>query len=281
MNNRYWTVWECERKSGNYAAALTFSLIFAVHVALLLPLGGGITVPKGNSPYATGLLAVELRRVSPSAPVWEEPKPAPKDDARKLLAEEALPDSLVVAEPPEPEKPKPVVEKPKPSPAKTVKPLPKQKAVAPPPVPSPTQAVPEDNDTSTFADSLTGSPDGIVGGSPDGAPGGGAYGHPSGQEGVTPDTKGKILTVLLHAVERNKRYPLQARRLGHQGRVTLRVSINALGKVASCALVKRSGIATLDEATEKLGQALIGLDIPPARGRAVEVLIPVQYALKR
>lgn len=282
LNSRFRLRPECERKSDKYAAALTFGLLAALYATLLLSFGAGIAVPKGDSLYANGLLAVELRRVSPSALVWEEPKPAPREEARKLLSGEARPDSLVVATLPEPEKPKPVAEKkPDPVPAKKPKPLQKKKARTPPPAQAPVRSAPEADSEPDVAEDHTGSADGSPHGVPGGAPDGGTFGHSSGREGVVPDTKGKILTVLLHAVEKNKRYPLQARRLGHQGRVTLRVSIDARGTVASCSLAAKSGIASLDRATEKLGESLIGLDIPQARGKAVEVLIPVQYALKR
>lgn len=259
--SRYWSDWECGRKSGNYAAALTFGLVVALNAALLWPLAGKtIAVPKGDMP-----LAVEIRRVAPPRPVMELPS-APKDDTRKLLSEVATPESLVVPEPPEPPKPVQQQEKPKPVVPRQAKPKPQKKTIrpAPAPVAAPAQPMPVQEAATEPA-----------------ATAAGAMGHASGQEGVQADRKGEALAMLLHAVEKNKRYPRHARRTGQEGKVTLRVRINQSGKVAACSLAQPSGVSSLDEATEKLGEHLIGLDIPPARGLALEVLIPVHYALQR
>lgn len=243
-------IWrETEKKSGNYAAVLTFGLVLSLNVFLLLPsFSTGATVPKGDAP-----LVVEIRRMPPPPPVEVQQKP---DDMRKLMSETPAPESLVL---PEPVKPEPKKETPAPvKPEK--KPVVKQKPQMPVPVKTAEQSA-----------------------EPVGDPGPAApIGHASGETAQpAPDKKGEILAALLHAVEANKKYPRNARRAGIEGRVTIKVTINASGKVSACIIAKESGKTMLDSATLQLGESLIGLDIPAARGRAMSVLIPVQYALKK
>lgn len=262
--SRLWIDRESERKSGSYAAVLTFGLLLAVNAALLLPRPTGITVPLGDTP-----LTVEIRRLPPPPLPVAAPEP-PAPETRKLLSKMLEPDRLIVPEPPAP----PVVEAPKPPPKavdesrpvkKLVKPKPKPKQQAEPP-PAPVTAPASMN---APADA---SPDVLAGS---------ATGHASGQPDVKPDAKGEILAALLHAVEANKQYPRQARRAGVEGKTVLKVTIGANGRVMACVLAEASGKTLLDTATEKLGVALVGLEIPPARGQGISVLIPVRYALKR
>ena len=58
-------------------------------------------------------------------------------------------------------------------------------------------------------------------------------------------------------------------------------TISADGKVSACSLGKGSGFGMLDAATERLGEKLIGLDVPSVRGgKGFQVLVPVRYSLK-
>ena len=94
-------------------------------------------------------------------------------------------------------------------------------------------------------------------------------------------TKSKALGAILDALNRHKRYPKQARRIGAEGTVQLLVTISADGKVSACSLGKGSGFGVLDTATERLGEKLVGLDIPSVRGgKGFQVLVPVRYSLK-
>lgn len=96
-----------------------------------------------------------------------------------------------------------------------------------------------------------------------------------------PDDKSKALGTILNALNRHKRYPRQARRIGAEGTVQLLVTISADGKVSACSLGKGSGFGMLDAATERLGEKLIGLDVPSVRGgKGFQVLVPVRYSLK-
>ena len=96
-----------------------------------------------------------------------------------------------------------------------------------------------------------------------------------------PDDKSKALGTILDALNRHKRYPKQARRIGAEGTVQLLVTISADGKVSACSLGKGSGFGVLDTATERLGEKLVGLDIPSVRGgQGFQVMVPVRYSLK-
>ena len=110
--------------------------------------------------------------------------------------------------------------------------------------------------------------------------GGRAFGPGRGTQ-ERPDDKSKALGAILDALNRHKRYPKQARRIGAEGTVQLLVTISADGKVSACSLGKGSGFGVLDTATERLGEKLVGLDIPSVRGgKGFQVLVPVRYSLK-
>ncbi|CAK7005939.1 MAG: hypothetical protein DELT_00236 [Desulfovibrio sp.] len=203
-SGRFETYGEAEKKSGNYAAVLTFGLVLAVNVFLLLPSSStGVSVPKGEAP-----LTVEIRRVPPPPP----PVEPVKEDTRKLLSEMPTPESFAVPEPPKP--PKPVEPEPKKQPPPPKKPVAKPQ----PQKPAPAQTA----QAAQVAEPAT---------EPGPAAPTGPVGHASGETKTAPDTKGEILAALLHAVEQNKRYPRHARRAGIEGRVTIKVTIDASGRV--------------------------------------------------
>ena len=197
----------------------------------------------------------------------------------------AVPEHLAAT--PEPPKPEPVVEKPKPVVQEKVKP--KAKRISPRKSAKKTEeAAPEKDVTETLSSEAataeapssqnagTGaSGSGFIGGVPGG--GGGIGGTGAGSFG----RGDPVLVALIRAIEANKRYPHAARRAGMEGNVALRVVISPDGKVAECSLVRLCGKSLLDNAARELGNSLVGLVIPAARGRSLAVTIPVQYALTR
>jgi len=78
-----------------------------------------------------------------------------------------------------------------------------------------------------------------------------------------------------------KRYPKQARRLHHEGSVTVRFWINGDGTMQRFELIEKSGLATLDGATEQLFEHIPGFEVPP-EGVALpyELTITLRYALQ-
>ena len=91
-------------------------------------------------------------------------------------------------------------------------------------------------------------------------------------------SKQMALRVLVEEIEKRKRYPKQARRIGAQGTVVLLVRIGADGRVQSCTVDKNCGIGALDLETARLGDKLQGLDTG-VRGPAFSVRVPVRYTL--
>lgn len=254
---RFWRDSTAERRSGNYAAMVTLGLLLAVNAALLVPRSAGLAVSLGDTP-----LTAELRWLPPPAqPVMPESAPEPQTpETRKLVSEARESARLTVPEPPAPPK---IAEKPKPEPVKKAKRTTPEKRRKTPPAKAEAAPAPQ----TVAVDTLT--------------PVGKAFGHASGAPEVKPDNKGAVLAALLHRVEANKKYPRQARRAGVQGKTILKVTIGPDGRVKACTLVEACGKTLLDDATKDLGASLVGLEIPPAHGMSISVLVPVHYILKR
>ena len=244
------------RKSRSMAGGMTGGLVLlALAVCLMTPSVKILTPPKAPS-------SIMLMRVIRPEPT-PEAKPVQPDAMRKLLSPES--EVTIPVPPPVVERPKPPQEAPKPVAPEPVKPKPVKKA---PPVKKtrPVVRQPEIPPVSagTGVSSVAAAPPAPVGGT---------------QE--RPDDKSKALGAILDALNRHKRYPKQARRIGAEGTVQLLVTISADGKVSACSLGKGSGFGVLDTATERLGEKLVGLDIPSVRGgKGFQVLVPVRYSLK-
>ncbi len=87
---------------------------------------------------------------------------------------------------------------------------------------------------------------------------------------------------LLTHLARFKRYPDSARRRGLQGTNSLRMLLDATGRVERFELLESSGSAALDRATLQLLDRAQPLPAPPAElleGGRVEVIAPVNYSL--
>lgn len=259
-----------ERKSGAYAAALTAGIVLALNAAFFTHAPQGAKVPLGDTP-----LTVELRRVGPM-PERSQPPVAAKDAPRKLLRETPAQDDFVVAQTPDkslasqPE----ITPKPVPAPQKPQRARPALK-VAPKVAPKTTQKTPPTQAAARQSNS------GEETASPHAAPGESARpaGHASGTAQPGTQSNADTLAALLRAVEKNKKYPRHARRAGIEGKVVLRVCITAEGAVISCFLEQPCGKKILDGAARKLGESLVGLRIPQAQGKSMNVRIPVRYAL--
>lgn len=91
-------------------------------------------------------------------------------------------------------------------------------------------------------------------------------------------SKQQALQILVQEIERRKRYPKQARRIGAQGIVTLLIHIGTDGKVQRCTVGKSCGVRVLDLETARLGSKLVGLDTG-VHGAAFSVRVPVRYTL--
>lgn len=248
---------EALRRSRDGARLLTGGFVLLLGLTLL----PGPTLPVHPS-QANRTLMMEVRFHPPV-----EANRHQHDAMRRLLADDS-PQRVPPAPQPEPEpKPEPV---PDPVPpvaqAQPVKPrprIPKKNVHRTPPT---TTATPPSV------------PSALSGTSPSGTAAKATAG--AAPETNTAAARREAAAVLLQTVERHKKYPKQARRTGEEGIVELRVSIGRDGRVRACALARPSGRSILDAATERLGEKLLGLDIPAARGQDLHIVVPVRYALR-
>ncbi len=233
--------------------ALVFSLLMTQSVPKL-------TATRGNPP---GIMVMRMVTLPP-------PSPSERQEVRRILAD----DSDVTVPVPSPVRiPPKIVPKPETRPVPVPqKSGPSRPKVRTPPVPQskktvasvPAQAATvqrERLDTSEAGKTAV------------------SDGHPSGEEAFK-DDRSDALATLLRAVDRYKKYPRQARRTGAEGTTHLLVTIGKDGRVSHCALQGSSGRSVLDAATERLGERLLGLEVPVHGGRTFKVVVPVHYTLK-
>lgn len=263
------------RKSRSMAGGMTGgAVLLALSLCLMTPAVKALAPPK----TAPSVMLMRVVRPEPAAEVT----PVEPDAVRKLLSPES--DVTIPVPPPPVVQPQtPPREAPKTVAPEPVKPKPAKKA--PPPKASPVKKP----QPVARQPQKTVPPSAPVGEKADVAPAGAAMSSvmasaPSASVSGTqekPDDKSKALGAILDVLNRHKRYPKQARRIGAEGTVHLLVTISPDGKVSACSLGKGSGFGALDAATERLGEKLIGLDVPSARGgKGFQVLVPVRYSLK-
>lgn len=92
---------------------------------------------------------------------------------------------------------------------------------------------------------------------------------PVGGTQERPDDKSKALGAILDALNRHKRYPKQARRIGAEGTVQLLVTISADGKVSACSLGKGSGFGCSIQPPNGSVRSLSALIYPRSVGEKV------------
>ena len=197
--------------------------------------------PVAPAPPTAPVSVAEITPVSQTAPSKPESKPEPPEPRRPVV-------TTKVAKPHEPirpvAKPKPV--KPKPVKSKPVKPKPvKPKSIQPAePAPDPPVRLVAHHPVSTPAppSSMAGG-----GGLRDGAVGGGA--SASREAGGAPST----IEAKLRPLPGNPqpRYPSLARRRGEEGRVLLRLTVNATGRVEAVSVARSSGYELLDQEAQR------------------------------
>ena len=245
------------RKSRSMAGGMTGGLVLlALAVCLMTPSVKILTPPKAPS-------SIMLMRVIRPEPT-PEAKPVQPDAMRKLLSPESevtipVPPPVVERPTPPPAAPKPVAPEPvKPKPDKKAPPVKKTRPVVrqpekpvPPSAPVGQQTEIPPVSAGTGVSSVAAAPPAPVGGT---------------QE--RPDDKSKALGAILDALNRHKRYPKQARRIGAEGTVQLLVTISADGKVSACSLGKGSGFGVRDPANGS-ARSLSALIYPRSVGEKV------------
>lgn len=239
------------RRSSNYAGMVSLLLAAACVMSMLT-----MRQPR-ELLVAAQPLVLDLRIEIPTPP---PPPPLPREE-RRIFAEDAPFSAADVVREQTPPPPKPVVEELPPEPAKPEPPKPEPKP-KPKPKPLAKQAPAVKREAKAQA--------GVAGA---------AAAPEAAQVEVTATSKSLALGVLLSEVEKHKKYPRQARRIGAQGTVTLLVGIDAQGRVVSCSVAKSSGVALLDQESARLGQKLLGLDTG-VKGAAFAVRVPIRYSLE-
>jgi protein TonB len=110
-----------------------------------------------------------------------------------------------------------------------------------------------------------------------GAGGGGTSGKADGGK-----SKDRYYAELAAWLERHKRYPSQARKMGQEGIVRVRFVIDRTGKVLSHRIESSSGHTALDNAaSELLRRASPMPAIPASMGQSrLEIVVPIAYRLR-
>ena len=88
--------------------------------------------------------------------------------------------------------------------------------------------------------------------------------------------RNQIVTIL----ERNKRYPSEARARGEQGVTRLAFSIDGQGRLLSSRIVASSGSAALDSETLALVQRAQPFPPPPPELAGSEMTVPVSFSIR-
>ena len=213
--------------------------------------------PVAPAPPTAPVSVAEIAPIPQTAPSKPESKPEPPEPRRPVV-------TTKVAKPREPIRP---VAKPKP-----VKPKPvKSKSIQPAePVPDPPVRLAAHHPLSTPAppSSMAGG-----GGLRDGAVGGGA--STSRGAGGAPST----IEAKLRPLPGNPqpRYPSLARRRGEEGRVLLRLTVNATGRVEAVSVARSSGYELLDQEAQRT-VARWRFQSPPTERMVAQ--IPITFRLR-
>ena len=213
--------------------------------------------PVAPAPPTAPVSVAEIAPVPQTAPSKPESKPEPPEPRRPVV-------TTKVAKPREPIRP---VAKPKPVKSKPVKPKSIQPAE---PAPDPPVRLAAHHPLSTPAppSSMAGG-----GGLRDGAVGGVSASREAG--GAPSTTEAKQLRPLPGNPQ--PRYPSLARRRGEEGRVLLRLTVNAAGQVEAVSVARSSGYELLDQEAQRT-VARWRFQSPPTERMVAQ--IPITFRLR-
>ncbi|MER2603250.1 MAG: energy transducer TonB [Candidatus Competibacter phosphatis] len=239
-------------------------LVAPIQISLLSPPAAPPAAAPGPAtptPLAAPASVAEIAPVPQTAPSKPESKPEPPEPRRPVVATK-------VAKPREPirpvAKPKPV--KPKPVKSKPVKPKSIQPAE---PAPDSPVRLAAHHPVSTPAppSSMAGG-----GGLRDGAVGGVSASREAG--GAPSTTEAKLRPLPGNP---QPRYPSLARRRGEEGRVLLRLTVNATGQVEAVSVARSSGYELLDQEAQRT-VARWRFQSPPTERMVAQ--IPITFRLR-
>ena len=228
--------------------------------------------PAAPAPPTAPVSVAEITPVSQTAPSKPESKPEPPEPRRPVVTTKvAKPREPIrpVAKP-KPVKPKPVKSKPvksKPVKSKPVKPKSIQPAEPTPDPPVRLAAHHPPVSTPAPPSSMAGG-----GGLRDGAVGGVSASREAG--GVPSTTEAKLRPLPGNP---QPRYPSLARRRGEEGRVLLRLTVNATGRVEAVSVARSSGYELLDQEAQRT-VARWRFQSPPTERMVAQ--IPITFRLR-
>lgn len=117
--------------------------------------------------------------------------------------------------------------------------------------------------------------------SPGGEPGAGAAGSGPSAPGAAAEWEG-YLASLRDRIEAARAYPERARRMGQEGRVTVRLVVGGDGKILEVEMAETSPFSLLNRAAVETIRSLSPLPpLPPGLGDRLEVTVPIAYHLDR
>ena len=104
-----------------------------------------------------------------------------------------------------------------------------------------------------------------------------------GAEPAAKEAEADWYSLISAHLERNKRYPREAKAAGEQGTPVVRFSVDRRGRVTAIAIATSSGHDKLDRATLDLLRRVSPLPaMPKAMGRdSVTISLPIEYSLSR
>ncbi len=262
---------------GSSGAAVLFA-----HVAIL---AYAMNRPPSAQPAAPpAAIVIDLAPVAaapevpemdlPPAPEQPDAEAAPEQPVEEVVEEEPLPEPEPLPDPveepplpetppvPEPEVPLPPPPPPMPKPEAKVEPQPKRAE-------PPKKEQPQRPSVATAPRPMQAQKAKAA------APVASASERPSN---AVPNWRSLVAAIL----ERNKRYPPEARSRGERGVATVSFTINRSGALVSARLVRRSGYASLDREAVELVRRAQPFPAPPPelRGNTVTIVVPVRFNIR-
>lgn len=103
---------------------------------------------------------------------------------------------------------------------------------------------------------------------------------PAPDTALRKEARQTLLSALLARIEKEKRYPTAARRLGLEGQVTVTVKVDAQGRIAGIQVQGADAHAVLEKATQEALNRVRSKWTPVPVPEAMTLRIPIKYSLK-
>jgi protein TonB len=128
---------------------------------------------------------------------------------------------------------------------------------------------------------LAAGPRGVAGGKETVEKASGRQGGGKGSGAAAVAAKSRYASEILAWLHRNKRYPSQARRSGQQGSVTVRFTLDRMGRVLSSSVVRSSGHSILDGEARALLRRGRMPPMPAAMQQSrLTITVPIRFQLQ-